>query len=462
MTATLNARNIDQERVGLPELIGGTDLIGIELGVATGDFSAKLWKSGRFKQLWGVDAYGDHHDTKEYVAALKLVGLESNYRLLRMYFEEAHALFPDEYFDFVYIDGYAHTGEEAGKTLYDWYAKVKVGGMIAGHDYHVDWPFVMMAVDRFSSDGGLELMVSQTSSDPGPQDMFPSWAAIKTNNKPVAYPTDLNAEIEAAAKQKKKNRSKKIAADAGIKASRYPWRYLRRHKLAVPTAAVPSTHVSELAGRGEGKDLLILGSAPSVADLDLSSVAHCDVMFLNRAGELADHLAVEEKMLIVSDQKAVDEISGAFSFKNFTTLLCSADLKLDTAKVPHHFNYFASPNIYHGFAQHDLTKPLYHCHTVAGFAVQLAVGMRYQNVYLAGIDLDFDEDTTHFYHSSKRERLHSRILSAPKGPRMRAGLAYLAYWAGKHGVAVWNTSPKNSLPLVGKRAFDDVFQPSKR
>ena len=74
-------------------------------------------QSGKFKRCYGIDLYEDHHDTKEYVSALSLVGIEENYSLLRMSFDDAIGLFEDNLFDFIYFDGYAHTGEEGGKTF---------------------------------------------------------------------------------------------------------------------------------------------------------------------------------------------------------------------------------------------------------------------------------------------------------------------------------------------------------
>ncbi|MDC1120300.1 hypothetical protein OAT72_00365 [Alphaproteobacteria bacterium] len=57
--------------------------------------------------------------TDEYKSAIKLVGLDSNYTLLRMSCDEALDLFDDNYFDFIYFDGYAHKGEEGGKKFSD-------------------------------------------------------------------------------------------------------------------------------------------------------------------------------------------------------------------------------------------------------------------------------------------------------------------------------------------------------
>lgn len=89
-------------------------------------------------------------------------------------------LFDDNYFDFVYIDGYAHTGEEGGKTLADSLPKVKIGGVIAGDDYHEKWPLVKAAVNRFIDDTGFELMLTQTVEDDVKFSNYPSWACIKS------------------------------------------------------------------------------------------------------------------------------------------------------------------------------------------------------------------------------------------------------------------------------------------
>jgi len=120
-------------------------MVGVELGVAGGAFSRRMIESSLFDYLFGVDIYADHHDTKEYIAALKHIGLFSRYKLLRLTFDEALELFPDQSFDFVYVDGYAHTGEDGGRTITSWYPKVKCGGVMAGDDYHPDWPLVVAA-----------------------------------------------------------------------------------------------------------------------------------------------------------------------------------------------------------------------------------------------------------------------------------------------------------------------------
>ena len=81
---------------------------------------------------------------------------------------------PDSYFDFIYIDGYAHTGQDGGKTLEDWYPKLRAGGIFAGHDYHKHWSPTIDSVDAFRRSinhrGDLQLTLKDT---------FPSWWFLK-------------------------------------------------------------------------------------------------------------------------------------------------------------------------------------------------------------------------------------------------------------------------------------------
>lgn len=168
-------------REGVLNALGGKKNVGIELGVAAGSFSAKMTGSGKFAKVFGVDTYDDYyHHIDEYRAALGAVGLHTNYSLLRMTFEEARELFPDEFFDFVYVDGFAHTGQEGGQTLADWFPTVKVGGVMAGDDYHDDWPLVQWAVNDFAEALGVGLKQTERTEDHS-YNRYPSWFFVKTS-----------------------------------------------------------------------------------------------------------------------------------------------------------------------------------------------------------------------------------------------------------------------------------------
>jgi hypothetical protein len=176
-----------------------TGLVGVELGVAAGEFSHRMVASGRFASFFGVDMYADTHDVAQYKEALTRVGLFGPYKLLRMTFAEAYDLFPDESLDFIYIDGYAHTGQEGGETIWSWARKVRVGGMIAGDDYHADWPLVVEAVDAFAAETGFDLLRTTEVEAETSYSGHPSWAMLKTAPTKGAPPAALLARGKAAA-----------------------------------------------------------------------------------------------------------------------------------------------------------------------------------------------------------------------------------------------------------------------
>jgi hypothetical protein len=154
---------------------------GVELGVAAGAFSREILRNTSVSRLFSIDRWADHHDAREYKSAVEsLVAYGQGRGMpLRMTFNEALLLFEDGSLDFIYVDGYAHTGQEGGKTLSDWWSKLKVGGIFAGHDYDpAKWPKTVAAVDRFAYEHDLIIRLT------GGADQYPSWWGIKPGEPP--------------------------------------------------------------------------------------------------------------------------------------------------------------------------------------------------------------------------------------------------------------------------------------
>lgn len=160
------------------------DPVGIELGVATGEFSSFILSRKNVKYWYSVDMWaGDRgHDVNQYIEAVtRLLPYKQKNTVLRLKFEEALSVFPNNYFDFIYVDGYAHTGQEDGKTLTDWWPKLKPGGIFAGDDYDPFWAPTVNAVDKFiekykTQNSGLKIFDFKKEGRWG---AYPSWYTKK-------------------------------------------------------------------------------------------------------------------------------------------------------------------------------------------------------------------------------------------------------------------------------------------
>lgn len=155
--------------------------VGVELGVAAGDFSERILKRSGIGYLYSIDMWaGDRgHGVDQYREAIvRLSPYRDRNAIMRMRFDEALGLFADQSLDFIYVDGYAHDGELNGQTFREWYPKLKPGGIIAGDDYAPDWPLVMAAVDSFAVANGLEIHVIDCHEDMW-NSMYPTWFAMK-------------------------------------------------------------------------------------------------------------------------------------------------------------------------------------------------------------------------------------------------------------------------------------------
>ncbi len=160
------------DRRGLSAMFYGD---AVELGVAAGSFSRMILENGRCARLYSVDRWSDHHDSSEYWrAAHTLLSVRPGACIpLRMTFDEALPMFADQSLDCIYIDGYASGGQVGGKTLRDWWTKLKPGGLFSGHDYHPKWQPTIDAVDAFAKDYNFSFSVT------GLTDEFPSWYGRK-------------------------------------------------------------------------------------------------------------------------------------------------------------------------------------------------------------------------------------------------------------------------------------------
>lgn len=142
-------------------------MAGAEIGVWKGGFSEAMCAALPGLQLRCIDAWGSdptYHEAKQ-AASWVHIRAKAERRLsrygcvidARLSVAAARDV-PDGSLDFVYIDG-NHGQAAVYRDLVTWAPKVRVGGIVAGHDYR-DFPRrpliqVKAAVDAFVRDRGI-------------------------------------------------------------------------------------------------------------------------------------------------------------------------------------------------------------------------------------------------------------------------------------------------------------------
>ncbi|RJR26973.1 class I SAM-dependent methyltransferase [candidate division WWE3 bacterium] len=117
--------------------------IGAEIGVYQGEYSEVLCKANPQAKLFSIDPWEPHD---EYTAFIKSKTFEKAYEMAKARLSgrncemikkkslDAVKDFADESLDFVYIDG-DHSFQACTNDIVEWSKKVRMGGIVAGHDY---------------------------------------------------------------------------------------------------------------------------------------------------------------------------------------------------------------------------------------------------------------------------------------------------------------------------------------
>lgn len=126
----------------------------LEIGVYMGD-SVDIF-SKHFKNIYAIDPW-DMCEEKCPVNGFYMSDVEkffdenvlknnSNVTKIKNFSHNVCNNYADEFFNMIYVDG-SHIYKDVLKDLQDWSKKVKVGGVISGHDY--DLPQVYSAIMDF-------------------------------------------------------------------------------------------------------------------------------------------------------------------------------------------------------------------------------------------------------------------------------------------------------------------------
>jgi len=163
----LRRSNIDDDTGGCPSVLKGPGVPtfksrndlgsimeslnfthGVELGVQNGHYSEvmlKAWKNNKeyhLVDLWApLDNYADVANVDQDEQNHRFLGTmervspwKGKVQVCRNFTTYCVTQYQDDYFDFVYVDA-RHDYKGVHVDLVDWWPKLKVGGIMAGHDY---------------------------------------------------------------------------------------------------------------------------------------------------------------------------------------------------------------------------------------------------------------------------------------------------------------------------------------
>lgn len=171
--------------------------VGAEIGVCDGTYSEVLCRVTPGLKLYGIDLwepYAEYGDYRKRSTFQKMIDdtrrkmIPYNFIEVKKYSMDAVKDFEDCSLDFVYIDA-NHEDPWVTDDIREWYKKVKIGGILSGHDYikiREDNPkaarfFVKNAIDKFTRENNISPWFTTGSGAPQVRsaDRYKSWIVIK-------------------------------------------------------------------------------------------------------------------------------------------------------------------------------------------------------------------------------------------------------------------------------------------
>ena len=142
------------------------ELVGAEIGVQRGVNAKQMLNNFQLKQLVLVDIWDSEITNPNLLG--NAVPASELYEIVKTKFQDipnivihktfsnvACELYPNNYFDFIYIDA-SHAYKNVKVDCECWWPKVKGGGIIGGHDYFY-YSGCRRAVDEFVEHNNLNL-----------------------------------------------------------------------------------------------------------------------------------------------------------------------------------------------------------------------------------------------------------------------------------------------------------------
>ena len=126
--------------------------VGVYKGRCTAMWLVELLNKGLTFDYTAIDHFegsDEHQKNVDYFGITKanLAPVADKVKLVKNDSTAQAAIYPDEFFDIVYIDA-SHDYQAVKNDIEAWLPKVKKGGILCGDDYIEGWPGVVQAVNE--------------------------------------------------------------------------------------------------------------------------------------------------------------------------------------------------------------------------------------------------------------------------------------------------------------------------
>lgn len=217
--------------------------------------------------------------------------------------------------------------------------------------------------------------------------------------------------------------------------------------------------IKSFKNKYEGKRCFIIGGSPSIKQLDLSKLNNEYTFTMNRGYMIQDdnfkhstfHVITAE-FLFLRD-KIMDEIPKNFCEEFFIT--AGVDFKhKDKVTYIKVESKEMNPNV---CLQDDITKPIYASPTTVVICIQIAKYMGFRDIFLIGVDADFNKNKGHAYQENNGEKYRQQKYSVNETNLMQNAIEEASYFLIKDNKNLYNASPTGIVDCIPRVSYDKLF-----
>lgn len=204
----------------------------------------------------------------------------------------------------------------------------------------------------------------------------------------------------------------------------------------------------------------IIGSSPSLKNLDLTKLNNEYTFTVNRGYLLKEQGLVNSDFHVISDTNTFKYINNELNtLKKYSkTVFCYAGIEnFSKWNNVYYFDYIYQQLTKNSIFQTDLTKPLIAYHSVIHFAIQIAYYLGFKTIFLLGVDLDFIKNTGHCYKETVDEKQRQLEHSIKMANEMLRGIDIFGQFLNDNNVSLQNASPKGIVDCIKRVKYEELF-----